>query len=332
MKHLFLVLFAVFLTVLSSCKPYRVDPLEKVQPNETAFLIPLEDGTENQQKLESVEFLKNQQVAAKQIVVPQRYRQLGRMYWSGEWIPTMRVMRVDRTPVTRSWTSSPMETTRTETLNNSNRVFGVESKDSIGFAVGVNISAHIEESDAPIFLYYYRENNLAEIMDQNVREKVHTALSREFARLTLEESKVEKVQITDNVANEVTEHFKKYGITITSIGLAEGLEFEQPEIQQAINQAYVAEMQVKRRAQEVEEQREVNKRLLEEANGKAAAELKRAEGEKAAAEVFASSAEIREKVVALEVKKLDAETRNKWDGKLPTTSLGRESGTFLNLK
>jgi hypothetical protein len=83
-------------------KPVRVDPIEEIEPNETAFVIPLELGTENQAKLESIDFLEKNQVAAKRIVIPQRERKIGRWGHNIEWIPTVRVVTVDRTPVTRS--------------------------------------------------------------------------------------------------------------------------------------------------------------------------------------------------------------------------------------
>jgi hypothetical protein len=308
-------LFAALL--LSSCmKPVRVDPVKEIEPNETAFVIPLEMGTENQAKLESVEFLKENQVAAKRIIIPQRERQIGRFGHQIEWIPTVRVITVDRTPVTRSWTEEP-ETDKRK--SDSTATFGVESMDSIGFSVGVNVSAHIEESDTATYLYYYRGGDLAKVMDQNVREKVHTVLSQEFSSRTLQQCKIEKGVIRDALDKQVAEHFKKYGITITSIGLAEGLFFEQPEIQQAINDAYIAEMEVEREKQKTAAQAEINKRLLSEA-----------QGQKAQAMEFAAAAEERKKLVDIEVTKIKAEAFleavKRWDGKMPHYISGGSGG------
>lgn len=308
--------------LMSSCmKPVRVDPIEEIEPNETAFVIPLELGTENQEKLESVDFLQKNQVAAKRIVIPQRERQTGRFGWNIEWIPTVRVVTVDRTPVTRSWTEEPGASKRKDS---STSTLGVESKDSIGFSVGVNVSAHIEEADTAKYLYYYRGNDLSEVMDRNVREKVHTVLSQEFASRTLEECKVEKIKIRDALQTQVADHFTKYGITITSIGLAEGLFFEQPEIQEAINTTYVAEMEVKREAQKTAAQAEINKRLLSQA-----------QGEKAQALEFAAAAEERKKLVDIEIAKLKAEAlleaAKRWDGKVPTYVGGGAENFLLNL-
>jgi hypothetical protein len=317
-----LTLLAVASLTLASCmKPVRVDPIKEIEPNETAFVIPLELGTENQEKLESVDFLQKNQVAAKRIVIPQRERKVGRFGHEIEWIPTVRVVTVDRTPVTRSWTEEPDKNNR---KNPSTSTLGVESKDSIGFSVGVNVSAHIEEADTAKYLYYYRGNDLASVMDKNVREKVHTVLSQEFASRTLEECKTEKIVIRDALQTQVADHFKTYGITITSIGLAEGLFFEQPEIQEAINAAYVAEMEVKREAQKTAAQAEINKRLLAQA-----------QGEKAQALEFAAAAEERKKLVDIEITKLKAEAlktaAEKWNGQVPHY-LGGGEQFLLNLK
>lgn len=313
---------AALVILQSSCmKPVRVDPIVEIEPNETAFVIPLEMGTENQEKLESIEFLQENQVAAKRIVIPQRERQVGRWGHNVEWIPTVRVITVNRSPVTRNWITEPTG----NRVNLSEKTFGVESRDSIGFSVGINASAHVEESDTATYLYYYRGGDLTTIMDQNVRERVHTVLSQEFASRSLQESKSEKNEITEALKTQVTEHFKKYGITITSIGLAEGLFFEQPEIQKAINDAYVAEMEVEREKQRTAQQLEINKRLLSEA-----------EGQKAQAIEFSAAAEERKKLVDIEIEMIKAnalaDAVKKWDGKTPTMITGDATNMLMQLK
>ena len=41
----------------------------------------------------------------------------------------------------------------------------IESKDSVGFSVGFNCTAYIEEDDSARFLYMYRSKSLADMMD-----------------------------------------------------------------------------------------------------------------------------------------------------------------------
>lgn len=321
-NKLILIVGAAIALLAGSCKPVRVDPIREIEPNETAFVIPLEHGTNAQEKLESIEFLQANQVAAKRIVVPQRERKTGRFYWNLEWIPSVRVITVDRTPVTRNWIYDPKEY---KEVTLSTKTFGVESKDSIGFSVGVNASAYIDEKDTATYLYYYRGGELSKVMDTNVREKIHTVLSQEFASRTLEECKTQKTEIRDALQEHVADHFKKYGITITSIGLAEGLFFEQHEIQEAINAAYVAEMNVKQEAQKTAAQAEINKRLLSQA-----------QGEKAQAMEFAAAAEERKKLVDIEIQMIKAKALesavNKWDGKTPTMITGEATNLLMQLK
>jgi len=315
-------LIAALTLLLVSCGPPRVEPLKEIEANQTAFVVPLEGTTGDQQKFESIEFLQSQQVATKRIIVPVRKRSLGRMYWSYEWVETQRVIVVDRTPITRSWTENPRDSQQ-KRIQASQSTFGVESRDSIGFQVGVNVSAYIEEKDAAKYLYYYRGNSLTSVIDSNIREKVHTVLSREFASRNLQEIKVQKVQITEALQKDVADHFLKYGITITSIGLAEGLDYEQTAIQDAINAAYIAEMAVERQIQEVRKQEEVNKQMILEA-----------QGQQEQARIFAETAEERKKLVALEVEKMRAEALveavKRWNGTLPKFMTGGDSGmSFL---
>jgi len=36
---------------------------------------------------------------------PSRWRKTGRLWYSGEWIDTVKVIKVDRSPITREWTA-----------------------------------------------------------------------------------------------------------------------------------------------------------------------------------------------------------------------------------
>lgn len=322
MKYTYIITAMFAFTAVSCMRPVRIDPIQEINPNETAFVVPLEVGTEKQEKLESVDFLKQAQVAAKRIIIPQRERQIGRFGHNIEWIPTVRVLTVNRTPVTRSWITSLAEDPK---AGIDERDFGVESRDSIGFSVGVNVSAFIEESDAATYLYYYRGDDLSEVMDRNVRERVHTVLHGEFTSLSLQEAKGAKGAIVASLKQDVVEHFKRFGITITSIGLAEGMTFEQPEIQASINGAYVAEMAVELAKQKTLEQVEINERLLAQAQGEAAA-----------AREFANAAEERTKLVNLEIAKIHAEAEKtkaeKWNGQLPHYQAGGGEQFLMQIK
>ena len=119
-------------------------------------------------------------------------------------------------------------------------------------------------------------------------------------------------------------HFKQYGITITSFGLAEGLTYVDDEIQESINAAYVAEMDITRKEQQKLAQEHENARLLSIAVN-----------EREQAEEFAKAAEARKKQVEVEVDKMRAEAllnfSQKWNGQVPQflTVGGGEQNPFL---
>ena len=97
-KVLFMLLVMVSCVSLVGCiKPPKVEEFEEVKNNETAFLIQLEG--DQQAKLDSLESLKKMQVSAKRVGIPLRWRKTGRFSWQGNWIPTVIVLKVDRSPI-----------------------------------------------------------------------------------------------------------------------------------------------------------------------------------------------------------------------------------------
>lgn len=324
-----------------ACGPPKLEQIEEVEGNETAFVIPMEAGTDKQKQFESVEFLESKKVAVKRVSLNLRKQKTGRMYFSYKWIPTERVIRVNRSPVTREWIM-PDSQNRSSTKSNSASI-EVESRDSIGFAVGINITAHVDEKDTAKYLYYHPAKALAEVIDSNIRGYVTMKLSEKFGALDLEECKQQKNQVLAETRDETIEHFTNYGITISALGLSEGLAYESPEIQKAIDDAYVAEMQIKVEEQKALAQEQTNKQLLAkaqgdaaaqlaEAEGQAAADLAKAEGDAAAAEAFAQEKESRTEMTKLEIELMRAQAALKaaenWKGDPPRFLLnnGGENG------
>jgi len=277
----------------SSCiGPAKVLPIEEIKTNETAFLVPLEGESKGgQQKFMSVDFLKTAKVATKRVTIPVTKRSLGRMWWSYEWLPTLRVVKVDRTPVTREWTSD-----ETSGTTKKNEAITVESLDSIGFSIGINLTASVTEEDAATFLYYYAGKPLAEVVDQNVRGFVQSDLSGKFGQKAMEDCKKEKKAIFDELLVAVRGEFKNKGVTIDNLGYAEGLMYDNAKIQTAIDERIVAEMDVQTAKQRTLEQKETNERLESEATSKA----------KQATE-FAKAAEAQKAKTTLDIELLKAE-------------------------
>ena len=281
-----LLLVAVFTVVgLSGCGPYPTEQAVEVKNNETAFVVPLEgDSKSKQAQFMSIEYLEKAKVATKRIVIPLRKRSLGRAWFDYEWIPLARVIVVDRSPVTREWLDK--------------EGIKVESLDSVGFTVGVNCTGMIREEDAAKFLYYYPGNSLADVMNKNVKGFIQNVLAREFGSRDLSVCQKEKKNIVLDLAKELETHFAQYGITISNVGIADGMSYDNAEVQKTIDAVFVNETRVKQAEQEREAQKIINEK-----------ELSIAQNERLKAEEFAKAAEAQTKMVELKIRQMEAEAR-----------------------
>lgn len=135
------------------CGDYKKEIVREIGENQTAFVVPLEGDTKGgQKKFMSIEYLNAPEVkvATKRITIPTRKLHTGRMWWEYKWIETVKLIVVDRTPVTRVWTSGK-ETGTSAT----NQAFCVESRESVDFCAGATAMATIPEADAALYLYHY---------------------------------------------------------------------------------------------------------------------------------------------------------------------------------
>jgi hypothetical protein len=255
------------------CGPYQKEVAVTIEPNETAFLIPLEGASQSGQgKFMSVEYLEQAKVATKRITVPTRQQKLGWETWNYQWIPTMIVIKVNRSPVTREWT----KTANTGTSPKDQAIV-VESVESIDFYLGVNATALIQEEDAAKFLYYFSGKSLEDVMDTVIRGYVQSYLYREYGSRTLEECRADKKKIFAAMQEEAKATFKAKGITIENIGGSEGYTYKDPKIQEAINSVFAAQQQVLVAKSEKDAQDMRNQKDLEIANN--GAKIKKVEAD-----------------------------------------------------
>jgi regulator of protease activity HflC (stomatin/prohibitin superfamily) len=352
------VVLVTLLAGLLFIKPYDVPEFVEIDSSESAFLIPLEGDTTNQAAFHSVKFLEEKKVGAKRIQVTHRWSPTGFLPREGHWIPTVRLIKVDRRPVTREWTRSPKSGSAPK-----DEAISAESKDSVGFSVGISCTAHVPEEMAATFLYSYPSKSLADMMDMEVRARIHQVIAEEAGNYDLFNLPAKKNDIIKAVRADVEPFFKKMGIEITTLAMLGGLTFDNPEIQKAIDDAAKAAQlkvtaEAKRSAQEVE-----NKTLLLAAEGKAAAakreaeskvevELVKVEGEaKTRIKTAEAEAETLKKIadakayeaqkaneqpeVYIRLKQLEAETKRweRWDGRYPNyvTQVGNGTSTGLFL-
>lgn len=335
---LYVVIFSFVIGILTSCGPVNKPQFEEVGTNETAFVIELEG--QDQVKLNSADAYDQKKVTQRRIIIPKRKNHVGRgwQWWAYEWIPTVRVIVVDRSPVTREWTADTIDGTSVK-----DEAIWVESQDSIGFSVGFNCTAFIQEKDASTFLYYYPSNSLANVMDTEIRNRIQSVASEESAKEDLDTLREKKNQIILAIRQDVVPFFEKRGITITTIGMFGGFAYENKNIQNAIDEVFIAE-QVKNQesallsAMESKEQRlkregtAIANQKREEARGDADAIKLVAEAEAESIRLINNIAkEAANNPLLYQLKILEVEQARiaKWDGSVPKLMMGNDGGNFI---
>ena len=293
-------------TMTGCVKPYDTPEFVTIEASQTAFLVPLTGDTTDQASFASEEMLEAAKVATKEIQIPHRWVQTKRYNWQGEWRPSAKLIIVERKPVTREWISS---TDANSTTNNA--IFG-ESLDGIGVYVGMNCSAQIDEANATKFLYRYNNTPLSTVIDNDIRAMVEDEFNKAVGKYNVADLQANKTNIMNDVVTNVKTHFSEYGVTITVLGMKEGISYENAAIQTAIDEKFSSE-------QLLETQQNLND--VEIAKAEAAAESAKikaqadAEVVKIAAE---AEAEANKKISAsLTENLIDKIKYEKWDGKLP---------------
>lgn len=294
------------LFMLPACMgPAMVEQFEEIGPNQTAYVIPLEGATgDSQAKFNSVKFLEDKKVASKRISLSLREKSTGRGYWDYEWIPTVRVIKVDRAPVTREWTAS-----HTSGTAGNDQSMHMQSLDSIMFHIGATITASIAEEDASAFLYHFGGKELHSVVDTNIRSFLLGELSGKFAAIKLDESMKDKTTYFAEAGNDAKTYFKQRGITIDYFGIEGGLGYDNDAVQKSLDSKFIAEndklvAQNEQAAQVVRNQTAVAK----------------ATADADAATKFAAAKDALTVKTQMEALKLQAEATKiaaqRWDGKL----------------
>lgn len=322
----------------SGCmKPYDKPEYAEIDTSETGFLIPLEGETKEQARFDSVDYLQARKVAAKRVIITHRWNQEGRLSNDGHWMPTVRLVKVNRSPVTCEWTS--------ESKQAGDKAIWIESADSVGFSMGFTCTAFIDEKDAATFLYWYPSGSLVNVMDTEVRARIQQGAAEVAAKYPLDSLRAKKQEIADAVKKDVIAFFTLRGITVTTVGMFGGMAYENPAIQKSIDDTFIAQQLKVVTAAKFEAQQKENERVeLEaqttaqrfrlEAKGRSDARLVEAKTEAEARiaqaraeadaihlvnEAVAHSGPLLMQIRALDVEKARVE---RWNGQFPQTMLG----------
>lgn len=297
---------AMMLSLTSCIKPYDKPEFVVIEPSQTAFLVPLIGDTTNQENFESEEMLNELKVATKEIQIPHRWVQTKRWSWQGEYKPSSRVIVVERKPETREWVND-------KAINNG---IQAKTKDDIKFTVNLACTAQIDEANAARFLYRYNNKALAEIMDDEVKTKITSAIVGECAKYNQNELSSNTEAIMEKVSENVIPYFEERGITITALGLTGDFVYSD-SVQKSIDQRFQAEKEAE--SQEIKNQQEI-------ANAEAEVKIAQMEAQAILEKQSVMDAEIRLK--ELENQKAWVE---KWDGSVPQVVTGSDSNMYYGL-
>lgn len=297
---------AMMLSLTSCIKPYDKPEFVVIEPSQTAFLVPLIGDTTNQENFESEEMLNELKVATKEIQIPHRWVQTKRWSWQGEYKPSSRVIVVERKPETREWINDGAV----------NDGIQAKTKDDIKFTVNLACTAQIDEANAARFLYRYNNKALAEIMDDEVKTKITSAVVGECAKYNQNELSSNTETIMEKVSENVIPYFEERGITITALGLTGDFVYSD-SVQKSIDQRFQAEKEAE--SQEIKNQQEV-------ANAEAEVKIAQMEAQAILEKQSVMDAEIRLK--ELENQKAWVE---KWDGSVPQVVTGSDSNMYYGL-
>lgn len=338
-KYIYCVFVSLIMFSVTSCvKPYDKPEYKEINNSETAFLVPLEDDTAKQTKLDSEELYLKHQINYKKVLITKRWSQTGRWSWQGEWIPTIRLITVDRAPVTREWTAD--SGTGTDKVN---QAIWAESSDSVGFSTGITCTGFVQENDSAKFLYWYPSGSLAKIMDTEIRARIQQVVAETSAKYIMDILRDRKSEIIADVRKDVVPFFAERGITISTIGMFGGFTYENTKIQDAIDSVFIAQQEKSKESALLDAMETKKKRMQEEgtasanqarevAKGEADATLLRKEAEAQGISLVNESLEkAKGNPLFVQIKALEVESERitKWNGNVPSMIVGGESGGFV---
>lgn len=324
-------LSAVLLSSIGlGCQPYDKPEYSEIDTAESAYVVPLEDNTGKQDKFDSVKFLEERKVSVKRIQIPHRWSQEGRGFGNGKWIPTVKVIKVNRSPITREWTAEG-----TTGSADKNQAIWVESADSVGFSMGFSTTGYIKDEDTSTFLFWYPAGSLEKVMDFEVRARVQQAVAEVAAKYPLDQLRTKKQDMVDAARKDVIAFFGQRGITITTVAMFGGMTYENPQIQAAIDKTFIAQQEKVVNLARFEAQQKENDRMELEANAIAEKARREAKGE-ADAKLMLYQAEAagikavndslagaNPLVLTMKGLEIEKERVTRWDGKFPVYYMGQ---------
>ncbi len=315
---------ALLCLVSAGCRPYNTPIFEDIDTSETAFLVSLSPTGDDSTKFSEIADIQKAKVNVKKVQLERIFVQKGRLWFTGEYMNTTRLIKVNRAPITVNWSNK--------------EGIWVESKDSIGFSTGIAMTACImNDEDAIRFLHRYPSGSLDKVLNHEVKAQVQRVFANEAAKENINDLREHKGTIIDAIEAQVLPFFTERGITITSLGQFGGFEYENPKIQEAIDKIVQAQQDKDVATAEANGARERKESLKLLGEGEASKALEIAKGEAEAIKLKADAKEYEVKkasdpqYIALKQLELQLEHVRKWDGRYPTMMMGDTKGIMMTM-
>jgi len=244
-----------------------------IPPNSTAFWLPDQGNTQaTQQQTDDASFYNSHTVPGKIFIVPHSiFQNSGGVHaWDADYyVPDGRLILVDRTPITREWTSAVGTGT-----SQTNQAFQCQSDDGLNIGAAVSITVSIAPQDAATYLYYfgtdaiqpnpgdaymsanpaadpsndpnvifssvYHARSLSEVMDTVGHGLVEAAVCQAIGGNDLQTDNKDYDSIMTQVQKNAEAYLNPRGITIDNLGWAGTFSFD-PDVQKAINNLFIAQ-------------------------------------------------------------------------------------------
>jgi hypothetical protein len=229
-----------------------------IRPNWSVFWVPDVGATlDSQGKMDTEEFFEKNKVPAKRFEI--KHTKLAGstgMLERDYYVPAGRLYVVERTPYNRRWTGS----TKTGTSAR-DQAIRCQDKNGLNVTVELTVSATILDKQAAAYLSWWGTTlpsgkeagdpavifasciyarPLAAVMDEVVFGVAQAFVFEEVSKRTLDQANAEANIIMTEVRKKTEDFCTKHGITLLSMGAAGTFSFDN-EVQQAINQAYMAD-------------------------------------------------------------------------------------------
>lgn len=314
---------------LAGCRPFEQPVFEEVGNNETAYVIPLTGDTSQQGKFQSAQFLEQRKVAAKRIQIPLLWVETGRMPADGFYQAQVRVIKVDRSPVTAEF-HQDMTAIKTKDAD----AIWIESKDSVGFSTGFSVTGLIKEEDTSTFLYRYNALSLRQVISTEVRARIQQDAAQFAAQYILDDLRAKKNEMLDEIRKDVVPFFGERGITITTIGQFGGMTYENADIQKAIDNTFVAQQEKVVAAAKLSAQGDINAKSESAAKQDKANAILLAEGQAQAIRLVSEAAkEAASNPAFLRLRELEVQAKQieRWNGITPSTLIEGGGSTGLSM-